>query len=115
MWRWRVACIVLAALCVFLWSTGHRAGRKETEARVKAATVETQQRVAVAAAKVETRTVYRERAVRGAVERSVIEIETAPGADTPLPADVRDAWVAGLERVRDAGADPDTDPGEPPH
>ncbi len=115
MWRWRIACLVLACLVAAAYVAGRKMGRVTTEQRAERATVETQQRVAVAAARVETRTVYRERAIRGAVERSVVEIEAATGADTPLPADVRDAWLAGLERVRDAGADPDTDTGEPPH
>lgn len=115
MWKALAAVLSLLALIGVAFTAGRMSGRHGEQDRVKAATVETQQRVAVAAAEVETRTVYRERAIRGAVERSVVEIEAATGADTPLPADVRDAWLAGLERVRDAGADPDTDTGEPPH
>lgn len=107
MWRWRVACVVLAALCVATYVAGRKMGRITTEQRQERVSRETQVRVIEKVAEVRTRVVERDGKVRLVVRTAVEEIAAAPGADDPIPPDVRRAWVAGLERVRDAGAGDD--------
>lgn len=69
-------------------------------AEIQAVTTKAVDQVAQTTARVEERT-----------HVIVQRIQAAPGADTPLPADVRSAWLAGLSN---GGSEPETDrTGEP--
>ena len=47
-----------------------------------------------------TQTIIRERA-----SDAVQAVQTVPGAETPLPDGLRDAWLAGIDGVRNGRAD----------
>jgi len=106
-WRYAWRFLAFFTLLGAIFAAGRWSGRDAERDKAHKAADVIRERVIHEAGKVETRIIERERTIRLAGETSVVEIQAAPGASDPIQADVRSAWLAGLGRVRQAGADPD--------
>jgi hypothetical protein len=110
--NWRIA-FVLSALALTIGGVAYvqhlQSAAQHAKASEKAALVQTKVETAAVQAVdhyVEHTVILREKA-----ERAVDAVQAAPGADAPLPPELRSVWLAGL---RDLSPSPDhPNPGQP--
>lgn len=94
---WYLAGIVLVLIVGgwLLWSFDPFGRRKAAEARADAA--ETQTAVTGAATQALDRYQTQTIVIREKADASIRDVQKAPGADAPLPPELRAAWLRGLD------------------
>ena len=98
-WRLYVAGAVVAALLVGLGYVGWLQQRTKA-LKVQAATATQQAENNAEAVRQVDRFTHTTEIIRERTDDAVQSVQAAPGASTPLPDDVRDAWAAGIDGMR---------------
>lgn len=99
------ALIVLAGL----WFMLGRANDRAAKAEAKAAAATRQAEVSDATTKAVDQVLRTEVIIRDRTEKAADAVQSAPGADAPVPVDVLAAWRAGINELRAPGASPEGD------
>lgn len=105
-------CAVGAVLAALLLANHWRL--EATQARAEAAAAVSAQQLAEKTTQVVERYHERETVIRETAAPAIQAIEESPGAETPLPDDLRSNWLNGINSLRDktTGADNDPKPAE---
>lgn len=110
--EWALGALAVVCLLVAAWNFDPFGRRKHAQALAQSATrqASTDQATVKALDHAETKIVV----IREKSERAVDAVQAEPGAETPLPDDVRDAWLNGLRELRASPDQPDNPPDRKP-
>lgn len=102
---WRLGALgALLAAVVGVWLYMGHLKREASQARSEAVAAQAQADINAEGTRQVEKVFRSETIIREKANGAVHEIQSAPGAETPVPPDVLDAWGRGIDGVRDGYA-----------